>query len=172
MKKSSCPSCGYPLNQGQTFCPECGSQINWPETPVTQNITGDYQNNQNTPSYYNSSQPLSTWKTDKAEYIYECWIIAWKSFGRIFRFRGRASRREFWSYYIFTGMILNIIPGLGTILWLLGLWSVSVRRMHDSNHSGWWILVPFHCLFLYFKKSDEDDNRYGEPEPATDFLEY
>ena len=31
MAKPACPSCGYPLNQGESPCPECGTQLNWPQ---------------------------------------------------------------------------------------------------------------------------------------------
>lgn len=171
MANIACPNCGYPLKQGQTPCPECGTQLEWSDNSGDKyNTSCNNQNSSSASGFYNNNQPVSTWKTDKAQYIYECWVIGWKSFGQMFRFSGRASRREFWSYYFLVG-IINIIPIIGFILWIIGLCSVGVRRMHDSDHSGWWILVPFQCFFLYLKKSDEDENYYGNPEPATDFLE-
>ena len=46
--------------------------------------------------------------------------------------------------------MLNVIPLLGQIIYLIGnIWviiaslSVSVRRMHDLNKSGWWLLFPY-----------------------------
>ena len=71
-------------------------------------------------------------------------------------FKGRASRSEFWWFCLFT-FILNIIvallgsllPALGSIvsavqaLWLLlPTVSVSTRRLHDRNLSGWWQVLP------------------------------
>ena len=71
-------------------------------------------------------------------------------------FRGRASRSEFWWFCLFT-LIMNfvvallgsLLPALGSIvsavqaLWLLlPTVSVSTRRLHDRNLSGWWQALP------------------------------
>jgi len=72
------------------------------------------------------------------------------------RFKGRASRSEFWWFALFT-LLLNIVvaivggiaPGLASILSAVqGLWlmlptlSVATRRLHDRNLSGWWQALP------------------------------
>ena len=72
------------------------------------------------------------------------------------RFKGRASRSEFWWFCLFT-LILNMIvalvglllPALGSIvsavqaLWLLlPTVGVTTRRLHDRNLSGWWQVLP------------------------------
>lgn len=56
-----------------------------------------------------------------------------------------------------------ILPGL----------AVSVRRLHDTNRSGWWLLIdliPFIgslVLFLFMiQDSQPGENRYG-PNPKT-----
>src|SRR3569833_2067997 len=72
-----------------------------------------------------------------------------------FDFNGRARRAEFWWFilvYIIIEIILSVIGNvahLGQILvsifqlaLLLPSLGVGVRRMHDSNRSGWWILLP------------------------------
>jgi len=65
----------------------------------------------------------------------------------------------------------------GDILWLIGvaalllpLFAVSARRLHDSNHSGWWqLLVLFPVagwlvmLIFFLLPGEEDDNRFGPP---------
>ena len=71
-------------------------------------------------------------------------------------FKGRASRSEFWWFCLFT-LIMNfvvallgsLLPALGSIvsavqaLWLLlPTVSVSTRRLHDRNLSGWWQALP------------------------------
>lgn len=80
---------------------------------------------------------------------------------RIFDFRGRACRSEYWFgalfFFIanFVLSILGIIPVLGSILGLIGgIWlfiasiSVTVRRLHDVDRSGWYILLPYGVLVI------------------------
>ena len=74
-------------------------------------------------------------------------------------FTGRAARSEFWYWFLFAvlasivaGLIdLGLFPGagispintlVGLALFLPGL-AVSVRRLHDLDRSGWWILLIF-----------------------------
>ncbi|MDR0518263.1 MAG: DUF805 domain-containing protein [Fibromonadaceae bacterium] len=109
-------------------------------------------------------------------------------------FSGRASRREFWVFTLlnaiicFTiGMILTALDGIfytyaGTIIsvlfslvvMVLGL-AVTVRRLHDTDRSSWWILILFVPLIGYVawlasavSKGTEGDNRYG-PDPRTQY---
>lgn len=69
---------------------------------------------------------------------------------------------------------------LGQILMLylfgtfIPLIAVSVRRLHDTNRSGWWFLVyliPLLNLVLFFafmtEASQPSENRYG-PNPNVD----
>ena len=74
-------------------------------------------------------------------------------------FTGRASRAEYWWFFLFT-VLLNAVTGIpdlvlgrvvqdlngftpfGTVVWLALLvptLAVSVRRLHDSDLSGWWM---------------------------------
>ena len=94
-------------------------------------------------------------------------------------FSGRASRSEYWWFYLFTFIIgcgtsaidknanlfliideetaigiINLIFTL--ILWLPSL-AVAVRRYHDSGHSGWWILCPImNIVFLFFPTKEDE----------------
>lgn len=68
-------------------------------------------------------------------------------------FAGRCGRREFWYYVLayFVGYIVlafvQVILGTHvlTILYSLALLlpgvGISVRRLHDTSHSGWWLLI-------------------------------
>ena len=101
-------------------------------------------------------------------------------------FSGRARRKEYWMFLLF-----NIIIGLvlGGIAWLAGgpdvLGSiyglvvlipgiaVSVRRLHDTDRSGWWLLIGLIPLIgtivlLVFMAQDSQPgaNQYG-PNPKT-----
>ena len=71
-------------------------------------------------------------------------------------FTGRAVRSEFWFWFLFSvlasivagiidyalfGVGLSPISGLVSLaLFLPGL-ALSVRRLHDTGRSGWWILL-------------------------------
>ncbi|MGZ5323223.1 MAG: DUF805 domain-containing protein [Solirubrobacterales bacterium] len=105
-------------------------------------------------------------------------------FDHYVRFDGRASRPAFWWWFLFTILVaiaLQIMDGiifsesmLLTILVWLGLslpsLSVAIRRLHDTDRSGWWILIGLIpligfivLLVFYLQKSDPGDNRYGPP---------
>ena len=108
-------------------------------------------------------------------------------FSNYFNAKGRASRSEYWWWYLFTilasiavsllGVIFDYFTGIefiSTILtWgfslliLLPSICVRIRRYHDINRSGWWILCPIvNFIFLFFA-GDEGENDYGLPEGAT-----
>lgn len=75
-------------------------------------------------------------------------------------FNGRASRREFWWVILFMVLCdlgIGIVAGLlsfislamptilGILWWLATIVpyvAVTIRRLHDTNKSGWWILLP------------------------------
>lgn len=81
------------------------------------------------------------------------YIDFWK---RAFDFKGVASRKEYWMAFLFNIIIvfvvalilafvsdeaLNIFEGIYSILILVPSISISVRRLHDSNRSGWLYLI-------------------------------
>lgn len=108
-------------------------------------------------------------------------------------FSGRARRKEYWFFFLFTilaSLILAIVDNLiGTfdqrqgIGLLGGIYSlavlipslaVTVRRLHDTDRSGWWILIAFLPLIgaivlLVFMvlDSNEHENRFG-PNPKLE----
>jgi uncharacterized membrane protein YhaH (DUF805 family) len=74
-------------------------------------------------------------------------------------FNGRASRQEFWSFFVFLivvnavagllGLLLGFGPALGGLIGLLLLIpqvAVAVRRLHDIGKSGKELAVP--CVML------------------------
>jgi len=89
-------------------------------------------------------------------------------------FNGRARRKEFWMFYLINFIIAFVIgiiagmisfPLLGTIYSLAVLvptLAVGVRRIHDGNKSGWFILIPFYNLYLLIIEGDKGANEYGE----------
>lgn len=105
-------------------------------------------------------------------------------FTRAFDFQGRASRSEFWFsllMLILVGIaIFALIAAMGeAAVALIGIFylviiipqlSLSVRRLHDSDKSGWWLLlsiVPLGSLVLivfYCLEGTQGDNKFG-PDP-------
>jgi uncharacterized membrane protein YhaH (DUF805 family) len=98
-------------------------------------------------------------------------------FKKYFDFDGRASRSEFWWFILF-GVIVDFLSkridpsGLTSLLALILLIptiSVSVRRLHDMDKSGWWILlslipiVNLILLYWFCKRGDPGLNRFGSP---------
>jgi uncharacterized membrane protein YhaH (DUF805 family) len=132
-------------------------------------------------------------------------------FGNYATFQGRASRSEFWWWYLFTSIVSFVvfipaipwyndlinssmnqagsaamtmppITGLAALglalstIWSLAILiptiSVAARRLHDTNKSGWLLLLWFlSCCFgigaiiliiLWILPSTPGPNRYGE----------
>ena len=70
-------------------------------------------------------------------------------FRKYFEFRGRASRAEYWWFVVF-GVSVNVAAAVAgirplsylvTALLVVPQMAVTVRRLHDTNRSGWWILL-------------------------------
>jgi uncharacterized membrane protein YhaH (DUF805 family) len=59
------------------------------------------------------------------------------------------------------GLALLGIFWLGTIIPAI---AVAVRRMHDQDRSGWWILCPIANIIFLFIDGTPGSNRFG-PDP-------
>lgn len=69
-------------------------------------------------------------------------------FRKYIDFSGRASRSEYWWFFLFTVIVrlfTTWIPFIGFLIalaLLLPSLSATARRLHDTNRSGWWMLLP------------------------------
>lgn len=101
-------------------------------------------------------------------------------------FSGRARRKEYWMFFLFNLIIIFVLRfieelagGPGVLASLYGLAvlipsiAVAVRRLHDRNRSGWWLLIgviPFIgaivLLIFMVQDSQPGENRYG-PNPKA-----
>jgi uncharacterized membrane protein YhaH (DUF805 family) len=102
------------------------------------------------------------------------------------QFNGRARRAEYWQFFLFNiiiSVVLNVIvratgsmliAGVGSLVSLALLIpgiAVAIRRMHDVNKSGWFILIPIYNLILAVTPGIVGPNEYGpDPKGATDSL--
>jgi uncharacterized membrane protein YhaH (DUF805 family) len=98
-------------------------------------------------------------------------------------FTGRATRKQFWMFVlvnVIISVVLNILASMlgswvGVISFLYSLAvlvpsiAISVRRLHDTDRSGWWLLialVPFVgaivLLVFYIMKGTEGPNQYDD----------
>mgnify|MGYP002525925674 CR=1 FL=1 len=106
-------------------------------------------------------------------------------------FGGRASRSEFWYFFLFNILLSTVFYLLGLVLALNEAYSVSavmygissviglallipgiavgVRRLHDTGRSGWWWFINFiPCgigtiwfIILACTESQPQENEYG-----------
>lgn len=102
-------------------------------------------------------------------------------------FSGRARRKEYWMFFLISALIsivltlLDILLGTYSVEYEAGLFSglysllilipsiaVVVRRLHDTDRSGWWILISLIpligviVLFVFIcLDSQPGTNRFG-----------
>lgn len=103
-------------------------------------------------------------------------------------FTGRARRKEYWFFVLFYYIILialtfvdimmgtfnevysiGLLGGLVGILLIVPSIAVSIRRLHDTDRSGWWLLISFvpfigaiWLLILMVLDGTAGSNQYGE----------
>ena len=107
-------------------------------------------------------------------------------------FSGRARRKEYWFFFLFNILIsigfivLEAVTGIASKMLSVGVsllsllyclavlipgLAVTVRRLHDTGRSGWWILISFipligTIILIVFLATDSNPgaNKYG-PNP-------
>ena len=101
-------------------------------------------------------------------------------FKKYFNFKDRASRSEYWYFQLLVTpifiwaqfpsndnqiLIIQLILTFGLIIPAI---AAGVRRFHDKNKSGWWILISFIpfvgsiiVLVLLIDKGTEGSNKFG-----------
>lgn len=91
------------------------------------------------------------------------------------KFSGRARRSEYWYFMLFNVIVGTVIGFIGLFFGIRGglqelyqlavfipFLAVAIRRMHDVNKSGWYILIPVYGFILCFIDGTKGVNRYGE----------
>ena len=97
-------------------------------------------------------------------------------------FSGRARRKEYWMFFLFNiiiafslGFIEGLLgsPGVIGMIYSLAVLipgiAVSVRRLHDTGRSGWWLLIALipligSIVLLVFmvQEGKDEENDFGE----------
>jgi uncharacterized membrane protein YhaH (DUF805 family) len=109
-------------------------------------------------------------------------VEAYKGFWQNYvNFSGRSTRAEYWWVWIANVVIAGVLilfdlavhsPWLSIIFALASIipgWALAVRRLHDTDHRGWWIFISLlplvgwiWLLVLYCQASTPATNRFGE----------
>ena len=119
-------------------------------------------------------------------------------------FHGRAHRAEFWWFVLFNAIFsyaLNVtfgasvgvpeesissaspqavLPAIYGLAMFLPAIGVSIRRLHDTNRSGWWLLIAFFpivggiiLIVFYAQAGDAGENQFGaDPKAAPPGLDF
>lgn len=107
-------------------------------------------------------------------------------------FSGRARRKEYWFFFLFNIIVIIVLgaidlttggeSGVGFLLGiiyqlavLIPSTAVTVRRLHDTGRSGWWLLISLvpvigGIVLIVFALIDSEsgENQYGgNPKEAT-----
>ena len=107
-------------------------------------------------------------------------------------FSGRARRSEYWYFVLFYVLIdfglaivdritglhagasgVGVLVGIFVLAMLIPSIAVAVRRLHDTDRSGWWLLIALIpligaivLLVFYVQEGSAGDNQYG-PSPKS-----
>ena len=118
-------------------------------------------------------------------------ILALKNWNK---FKGRANRSEFWYFTLFYFILaiityfidvsflgydpmdptsLGVLQTAYVLVLFIPSFSVTIRRLHDINKSGWnllFMLIPLfgavYIIILNILKGTDGDNKYGAPSNA------
>ena len=105
-------------------------------------------------------------------------------------FKGRARRKEYWMFFLIylalgflvtfaaipidviletEGIIYITVMCLFVLAFIVPIYAVTVRRLHDTGRSGWWILINFipyiggiWLFVLTCLDSEPGTNKWGE----------
>jgi uncharacterized membrane protein YhaH (DUF805 family) len=155
-----CPSCGAENASDARFCGGCGASINGVNAGSGINTGAEATATDQGMSFGKS---ISTCLSK-----YGVW-------------QGRASRSEYWWFYLFTVLlawaasivdsvtmdgepVTSLIVNLALLAPSIGS---MVRRLHDTNRSGWWFWIVLTIIgipvLIYWlaSRSDEGQNKYG-----------
>ncbi len=173
-----CAECGRVLRADAKFCPSCGARVLTvpAEEPAASGIEvrpepQGVQFPPGSPHEDEATLRASAQSTEKRPF--EWALESWKKYAV---FRGRARRKEF-GFFLLSCFIVLFILGLlksdelfGVLLLgsYLPFLAVSVRRLHDTDRSGWWILCPIAPFIFFCFGGTRGKNRFGaDPKAAV-----
>ena len=193
-----CTKCGVLVGDGNKFCPNCGAE---PDPLAVICVKCGYElkplKSNGAIIYRYANLKTSDTVNHDSDFV---WAIK-TCFAKYSTFSGRARRKEFWYWYLFTCLPIIVVfvlallvacttmsyaqtvqpsntgMGLGFFEIVIILWNliiclpslaVTVRRLHDAGHSGWYYLISMIpligviLLFVALCTDSVEDNQYGE----------
>ena len=95
-------------------------------------------------------------------------------FSKYVTFQGRAIRSEYWWFFLFTfvaSLALRFVSQSAYLIFFLAVLlpslAVGVRRLHDTDRSGWFLLigliplVGWIILLVFMAQESKDPNRFS-----------
>lgn len=194
METKYCPKCGQPVDINARFCPKCGNEFTpaqqWQQTPPPNQQQGPQtpppnQQWQQTPPPPHQQQYQQQWQQPNPGYTTAPNGMRMRNMGmmeackrywqKYVEFEGRSRRAEYWWSYLMVFIISLLIGWIPIIGWLILLATVvpsiavGVRRLHDINKSGWFMLLSLIpivgsiILIIWFcQEGTIGPNQYGE----------
>ena len=152
-----CRGCGKEIHETAPTCPNCGA---------LQNLS------------YSQRKNLSVVNKDSEDGLWFYYLKVLKNYAT---FSGRSRRKEYWLFLLanfIVGFLIALIlssltispEGLNGVLSIYYIatfiphLAVCVRRLHDTDRSGWWLLLPLINVIIFTLDGEEDENRFG-PNP-------
>lgn len=155
-----CRGCGKEIHETAATCPHCGAQQR--VTASATNVAGDEVQ------------------------AFDWYVAVIKNYAG---FSGRARRKEYWFFFLFNILIsmglglvdgitgssnissgMGFLGGLYTLATFIPCIAVTMRRLHDTNRSGWWMLIALIpvvgvivLLVFLATEGQKTENRYGAP---------
>lgn len=153
-----CNYCGAHNIDTASFCSSCGNSLN------------------------NSNNRNQNYRVRKMN-VFE--ILKTSFLNKFMQFNGRANRKEWWVYAIPIFLLNTLLAEISSepvqamfLPLVIPFIALSVRRLHDVNKSGLWLLagpVPIFNVYLFYllgiKESVPYYNQYGEVPQNTTYEE-
>jgi uncharacterized membrane protein YhaH (DUF805 family) len=191
-----CQNCGAEINKGANFCPKCGKAAGEAASSGPAK-SKQSQQSEGTGGIAAKLESFSQVLAEKKKSVSKGGIdffgieLLENLLAVLRKFKitaGRAGRKEFWMF-VLAIFIINMVLGMLVIIPVLGIIAgivsfafglvtiipsitVGVRRLHDTNKSGWLMLlflIPIigwiPVLVFYIMKGTPGENKYG-PNPG------
>ena len=183
-RSASCPGCGSAIVPTAVFCVTCGYNLGPEQRLPVASSTGSMIITDLSPNPYRSPTNCEDDFDSPSSFLRKLW--------ELFALRGRISRKH-WLLVHLAFLLMECVFGameltntsLGNfeavlvapiLFFLWVIFAAHVRRWHDIDRSGWWVIVNiipvlgwlYSFLKLGFQRGTEGPNKYGnDPMHAT-----